>query len=48
MGMTNRYDLMKGLPPVSTAIRSHVETFGGEALEADPPALEAFDLLYAI
>jgi predicted RNase H-like HicB family nuclease len=32
----------QALADASSAIRFHIETFGPEALESDPPVLEAF------
>ncbi len=32
----------EALADVKSAIRFHLETFGGEVLEVDPPVLEAF------
>jgi predicted RNase H-like HicB family nuclease len=32
----------EALADVKSAVRFHIETFGGSELEADPPVLEAF------
>jgi predicted RNase H-like HicB family nuclease len=32
----------EGLSDVKSAIRSHIDTFGADVLEVDPPILEAF------
>ena len=40
VGQGDTYE--EALTDVKSAIRFHVETFGHEVLEADPPVLEAF------
>jgi predicted RNase H-like HicB family nuclease len=40
VGGGNSYD--EALADVKSAIRFHLDTFGPEALEMDPPVLEAF------
>ena len=40
VGQGDTYE--EALADVKSAIQFHVETFGGEALEIDPPLLEAF------
>lgn len=40
VGQGDSYD--DALADVRSALRFHVETFGFETLEADPPVLEAF------
>jgi len=40
VGEGDTYD--EALADVKSAIRFHIETFGGSELEADPPVLEAF------
>ncbi len=40
LGQGETYD--EALADVHSAIRFHIETFGEETLEADPPVLEAF------
>ena len=40
VGQGNTYE--EALSDVSSAIRFHIETFGEEALESEPPVLEAF------
>ncbi len=40
VGQGETYD--EALADVKSAIRFHVDTFGGEVLESDPPVLDAF------
>ena len=40
VGQGDSYE--EALTDVKSAIRFHLETFGAEALEVDPPLLEAF------
>ena len=40
IGQGDSYE--EALADVRSAIRFHVETFGNEVLESDPPVLEAF------
>ena len=40
VGQGNTYE--EALSDVSSAIRFHIETFGKEVLESEPPVLEAF------
>jgi predicted RNase H-like HicB family nuclease len=40
VGQGDSYE--EALADVTSAVRFHVETFGAEALEIDPPLLEAF------
>ena len=40
VGQGDTYD--EALADVNSAIRFHIETFGAEVLDADPPVLEAF------
>jgi predicted RNase H-like HicB family nuclease len=40
VGQGNTYQ--EALSDVSSAIRFHIETFGEEVLESEPPVLEAF------
>lgn len=40
VGQGDTYE--EALSDVKSAIRFHIETFGGEALEVEPPILEAF------
>ena len=40
VGQGDTYE--EALADVNSAIRSHVETFGSEVLETEPPVLEAF------
>jgi len=40
VGQGDTYD--EALSDVRSALRFHVETFGYDSLEADPPVLEAF------
>ncbi len=40
VGQGDTYD--KALEDVESAIRFHIETFGDEVLEVEPPVLEAF------
>ena len=40
VGQGDSYE--EALADVKSAIRFHMETFGAEALEIDPPVLEAF------
>ena len=40
VGQGNSYE--EALSDVKSAIRFHIETFGSEMLELDPPILEAF------
>jgi predicted RNase H-like HicB family nuclease len=40
VGQGDTYE--EALTDVKSAIQFHVETFGGDALEIDPPLLEAF------
>ena len=40
VGQGDTYE--EALADVKSAIQFHIETFGGDALEIDPPLLEAF------
>lgn len=40
VGEGNTYE--EAVADLKSAIKSHVETFGAEVLESDPPVLEAF------
>jgi len=40
VGQGDTYE--QALADVKSAVRFHVETFGGDALENDPPVLDAF------
>ena len=40
VGQGNTYD--EALADVQSAIKFHIETFGGDAFESDSPVLEAF------
>lgn len=40
VGQGDTYD--QALADVTSAIRFHVQTFGSDVLDADPPVLEAF------